>query len=107
MHLAPNSAPDRVSTCVFNTVQRRNSDVPTLRKSHLITIRLRVDKPITAKQARFAAWNALHRLDLYGAETVEEPWAKGKVLVPLRPSRKPDQTKTNSAGRRASSRARS
>lgn len=81
--------------------------MPKVRKAHLITIRLRVDKPITAKQARFAAWNALRHLDLYGAETAEEPWAKGKVLVPLRPPRKQGQTKTIPAGRRASSGARS
>lgn len=65
----------------------------TLQRTHLITIRLRVDKPITAKQARFAAWNAIHDLDLYGAGTAVEPWAKGKVLVSLRPPRKPDHTK--------------
>lgn len=62
--------------------------MPTRSRAHLVTIRLRVDKPITAAQARHAVWNAIHDLDVYGDDTPKEPWTAGKILVPRRARRK-------------------
>jgi hypothetical protein len=57
-------------------------------KVHEIVIRIRVNKPITAKQARYAAWNAIHAIELWGNEDDLEPWAKGKITVRLNPRKR-------------------
>lgn len=61
--------------------------MPVRSKTHLVTVRLRVDKPITAVQARYAVWNAIDGLDLYGAGDAPEPWSTGKIRVRRRPDR--------------------
>lgn len=76
---------------VFNT-QGKERPMPTRSRSHLVAIRLRVDKPITAAQARTAVWNAIHDLDIYGAENLMEPWGAGRIRVPRRPPTSPRQS---------------
>lgn len=66
--------------------------MPTRSKSHLVAIRLRVDRPITAAQARYAVWNAIHDMDIYGAGEALEPWGTGRIGVPRRPPTGPRQT---------------
>lgn len=61
--------------------------MPIRSKTHLVTVRLRVDKPITAAQARYAVWNAIDCLDLYGDGDATEPWSAGKIRVRRRPDR--------------------
>lgn len=57
-------------------------------KVHEIVIRIRVNKPITAKQARYAVWNAVQDFELWGSEDDLEPWAKGKITVRLNPRKR-------------------
>jgi hypothetical protein len=64
----------------------------TRNKSHLVAIRLRVDKPITQAQARYAVWNAIHDMDIYGAGDLLEPWGTGRIRVPRRPPAGPRQS---------------
>lgn len=68
--------------------------MPKKSRTHLVTIRFRVDRPISTKQARYAAWNAIHEMDLYGSGTPSEPWETGKILVPLRTPKQSPRTKT-------------
>lgn len=56
------------------------------KRSHKVTITVRVDRPITRSQAVHAAWNALDGFDLYGNEDRLEPWGRGKLTVPRRPN---------------------
>ena len=58
--------------------------MPIRSRTHFVTVRLRVDKPITAGQARYAVWNAIHDTVIYGDETPREPWTAGKILVARR-----------------------
>lgn len=72
--------------------------MPPRSRTHLVTVRLRVDKPITAAQARHAVWNSIHDMDVYGAGTLKEPWTAGKILVPRRARRKATEASTRFRG---------
>lgn len=61
-------------------------------RTHIITIRARFDAPLSAKEARFAVWNALQGYQLYGdgKQTKRdenengrygEPYSYGKITV--------------------------
>lgn len=52
-------------------------------KSHTVAIKMTVNRPITARQARFAVWNAINGLELYGEGSDEEPFERGKIRVSL------------------------
>lgn len=54
-----------------------------LSRSHVITIRITVNRPISKRQAQYAAWNALHGYDLYGNGKGDsaEPFDTGKIRV--------------------------
>lgn len=67
--------------------------MPVRSKPHLVTVRLRVDKPITTAQARYAVWNAIDGEVLYGAGDAAEPWNTERIRVLRRPERlQPDRT---------------
>ncbi len=56
---------------------------------HIITIKARFDAKLTAKQARYAVWNAINGTDLWGDGRLtkrdpldtSEPYGKGKITV--------------------------
>jgi hypothetical protein len=58
-------------------------------KSHEVTIRLRFDAPVTLREARYAAWNHLQDMKLYGDGKPSkdypyrdaEPYGEGKITV--------------------------
>lgn len=51
------------------------------RKTHEVTIRVTFDKPMTAKAARYAVWNAIQDHELWGMDNKEEPFGYGKIKV--------------------------
>lgn len=61
-------------------------------RSHLITIRASFDTPLTAKEARYAVWNTIQGLNMYGNGKLSpanekawgrglEPYGEGKISV--------------------------
>mgnify|MGYP003382563772 CR=1 FL=1 len=68
--------------------------MPRKSRIHPVTIRLRVDRPISSRQANYAAWNAIHDMDLFGGDTPLEPWETGKILVSFRTPKQSPRTKT-------------
>lgn len=52
-------------------------------RTHEITVRVTVNRPITKRQAIFAAWNAIHDHQLYGngKDDPAEPYDTGKLRV--------------------------
>ncbi len=61
-------------------------------RSHLITIRASFDTPLSAKEARYAVWNTIQGLSMYGNGKLTqaeekawgrgfEPYGKGKITV--------------------------
>lgn len=49
-------------------------------KTHQITIKISVDRPITEKQARYAVWSQVHDLEIFSYG--DEAWGEGKLTVP-------------------------
>ncbi|BCH33202.1 hypothetical protein MesoLjLc_51320 [Mesorhizobium sp. L-8-10] len=55
-------------------------------KVHEVTIKVRFDTPVTAKQARYAVWNQFQGMTLYGngrdnEHSNMEPYDKAKITV--------------------------
>ena len=50
-------------------------------KVHDVVIRIHTNRPVTAAQAQYAAWNALHSTPLYGGGDRNEPWSVGHITV--------------------------
>lgn len=87
-------AGQRHGEACLQSEQKGTPLMPKKSRTHLVTIRLRVDRPISAGQAGYAAWNAIHDMDLYGSGTPAEPWGTGKILVPPRTPKQSPRTKT-------------
>lgn len=60
----------------------------TKSKTHTVEIKIRVDTAITARQARYAVWNAIHGFTRYGDKSAQEPFTNGKISVALSAPRK-------------------
>ena len=54
-----------------------------LARSHIVTIRVTADRPISRKQAQYAAWNAIHDQQLWGGgrDDPDEPYNHGRIKV--------------------------
>lgn len=58
-------------------------------RSHLVPIRIRFDAPVTAKEARYAAWNHFQDYEMFGDgkpcrgddERDAEPYGQARVTV--------------------------
>lgn len=52
-------------------------------KTHLVTIRVKTDKPILRKHAVYTAWNHLQDHTIYGGgkDDANEPFGEGKITV--------------------------
>lgn len=53
------------------------------KKTHRVAVTVRVDKPVTEAEARWAVWAAVDGMDLYGAgdPSTNEPWSIGSLKV--------------------------
>jgi hypothetical protein len=50
-------------------------------KVHDVVIQIHTNRPITAEQAQYAAWNAVQHQPLYGGDDRKEPWTIGHITV--------------------------
>lgn len=53
------------------------------KKTHLVVVKVRVDKPMTEAEARWAVWAAIDttEIDGRGDPASNEPWSKGIINV--------------------------
>jgi hypothetical protein len=49
---------------------------------HEVVVRVHLNRAVTARQARYAVWNAINGLSLYGAGDEREPWSRAHIQVP-------------------------